>query len=276
MNYSKNYKRPTRRLKVGESVLDAAKVTDTAPVADLLDAFVEAHAAYKQEQDTVDEADARRRLLTREVAKVEKELDEAIGELDYALMVDRLPRPNPFSAFGAPSPSAIRDLPAEQKARVVLALVADVHGHGGLSTESLAVAAKAEQAANAVLSAVEPLGKAQATLRTNRNRRNRVGRTWDVALRNLRSTARVMASVHDTDLYADLFADAPTTSGSASTGKSSSGVAEAVSAEAVTTESEVAPASPVTTADEAAAPEEKAGAAESGGAASDDDRAEAA
>lgn len=206
MNSSRNIHRPTRRQSVGNAILEAASVVDTTAVARRLEAFTSAHVAYDAAQNAVVEATERVGAIRAGIAKGADPIDAAVDNLVIALIVDRRPRPNPLSHYGAPRQSAIAHMASVPKARTVLALVAGLEADDTLSAASRKATAAARVAAETVVEAARPLGPAETALRQARLARDGLGRNWDQALVNLKSDARIASNEGHDDLYTLLFA----------------------------------------------------------------------
>lgn len=220
--------RPSRRQQVGNAVLHAASVVETRAVAKRLAAFTEAHAVYEEAQTAVDAAQAQRRDVRRNMADSSTALEHAIDELAFALVVDRRPRMNPFSAYDVPSPSALKESSLADRLRAAPAVVAAVVADETLSDSSHKAAEALGLQVDALAAATEPLASAEVTLRTARLTRDRVGREWDRALHNLKRDVRIAADEGAEDLYELLFGglDKRGSSGVTPSGVTPSGSAE--------------------------------------------------
>jgi hypothetical protein len=134
--------RPGTRLKLGASVLAAARAVDTRPVRESLRRFEQAHRRYVEAQRKVDAA--------------QSALDGAKGN----------PRKNPFKAFGAPSPSTIGRLAAADGVQAIERLVAAVVHRHGAAENGVEGAQSALGAARAVARALEAVAKRQTASAT--------------------------------------------------------------------------------------------------------------
>jgi hypothetical protein len=193
------------RLKIGAAVLAAAEVVDTHLVADRLRAFDEAHSAYLDAAHKIDAADARLETEKRGLEEVGAAHDAAVEQLAVSLVNAGQPRINPFAAFDADTPGAIKRMPPDEAARAVRSLLGTLSRHGGLSAATLAAGAAVEQATQHVEAALVPFQARQDESRAARRMADVVGRRYDLALRALRHAARAAAADGAADLYDTLF-----------------------------------------------------------------------
>ncbi len=131
---------PGTRIAAGDSVLEAAKSTDTKAVAGRLAGFEKVHASYSAADTVVKKASEALQKQQAKVAEADVTQDEAVLDLANALPGDGLPRLNPFKPFGAPAPTKLQGLGYADEAKAVLALETAVLKHKNLSKGSIAAA----------------------------------------------------------------------------------------------------------------------------------------
>ena len=197
--------RPGMRLKLGASVLAAARAVDTRTVRKGLRRFEQAHRSYVDAQRKVDAAQAALDAAWARVLKLRAVQNDAVETLARALCVNGYPRKNPFIPFGAPSPSTIGRLASADGAEAVARLVAAVLRRRGVSKETVQAAQSALAAARAVEQALGSIATLEDGVRGARTTRDALGRLWDLANKALRSRARAAADDGAPDLYATLF-----------------------------------------------------------------------
>lgn len=200
---------PGQRLAAGDDVLRAAKLTHTKPVAGKLAAFRAAHKAYGAADGKVKAALAVVAKQQRLLGKRDGEQDELIDPLASRLAGDGFPRTNPFKAFGAPAPSALKDVEATVEATagadVVLTLCAKIAQHASTSKGTRATAKKLAAAAKGVIAAEKPLEKLGAKVTQAMADRDALARPWEKSFRVLQRSARAAEDDGAPDLYEALF-----------------------------------------------------------------------
>ena len=198
---------PGMRLRLGASVLSAARLVDTRLVKERLGRFEEMHRTYAAAQRKADAVEEELAAVQARVAACDAVQDQAVEALAAALAGEGHARRNPFETFGAPSPSVIMRLPFTEEPAAVRQLVAAIEGSRTVSVSkaTLAAAHAADKAARAVEETVGPLAKLEDAVRHARRTRDSVVPGWESALAALRRGARVAADEGATDLYARLF-----------------------------------------------------------------------
>ena len=116
---------PGLRLRIGASVLSAARVADTRLVKRRLTRFAREHRRYVAAQRKVSAMELRLRAARARLSQCDAMQDEAVETLARALVGDGHRRRNPFAAFGGPSPSKLSRLPFADEAEAVHHLVTD-------------------------------------------------------------------------------------------------------------------------------------------------------
>jgi hypothetical protein len=193
------------RLKLGVSVLAAARVLDTRLVKDRLRLFEQAHHDYVEAQRRVDAAQSAVDAARVRVLRLHAVQDHAVEDLARALTMDGYRRKNPFTRFGAASPSAIGRLAVADGVDTIELLVDAVLRTKGVSQRTLQAAQSALDAARAVAQALDAVAKLGNGSRDARTRRDAIGRRWDGSLMALRRRARAAGDEGAPDLYATLF-----------------------------------------------------------------------
>ena len=196
---------PASRVEVGNTVLEAAAASDTAPVKARLAAFEKAHRAYLAAQAQVTKADEAVRKCQAAVAESDVTQDEAVNALAGALAGDGLNRTNPFKAFGFDAPSKLVNYGYAREAKEARRLTATVRKKAGSSVATLRALQKLEKAADAVVKALEPLTKLEDARRAAISRRDAVGLTWETTFAALKRGARAAADDGATMLFTALF-----------------------------------------------------------------------
>lgn len=196
---------PGTRLQAGAAILAAARAVDTRLVKERLAAFEHAHRAYAEAQRKVDGAEGQLSAAQSRVGERDAVQDEAIETLARALVTDGQPRLNPFGAFGAPSPAALRRLPIAEETKAIHVLVAAVQRQKQVTKATLQAAQDLEKAVRATEQALAPLDKLEAAVRDLRQTRDAIGQTWENALAVLKRGARAASDDGAPQLYTTLF-----------------------------------------------------------------------
>jgi hypothetical protein len=204
---------PGNRLEAGASILAAARLTDTRLVKNRLAAFERAYRAYGAAQRKVDAAERRLATAQQRVGECDAAQDDAVEMLARALVGDGHPRAQPFAAFGAASPAAIKRLAPAAEAKALSALIAALQRNKAVSKPTLQAAREVERAVGAVTRAQAPIDKLTAALHDARRTRDAIGGTWDSALGALKRGARAAADDGAPQLYPSLFERPARTSG---------------------------------------------------------------
>jgi hypothetical protein len=196
---------PGTRIAAGDSVLEAAKSTDTKPVAGRLAGFTKAHTSYSAADAIVKKAGEALQKQQAKVAEADLAQDVAVADLAAALPLDGLPRLNPFKPFGALPPTKLQGLGYAEEAKAVLALETAVLKHKNLSKGSAAAAKAAGKAAlrvQAELKAIPKLEKARTDAMT---RRDALAQAWETAFAGVKRAARAAEDDGAKGLYGVLF-----------------------------------------------------------------------
>lgn len=202
MDLQKN-QRPTARIKTGTAIRTAAEVVDTKPVNTRLQAFLTAHTAYVEAQRKLEEAEA---LLRSEQVRLAAIEPGFVDGLARALIADGQALANPFAAFGAPSPAAIRSLPLFEKPQAFRDLAASVQRRTTPSPGVLAAVQMVEQLANQLDPTTGTIGSLRSEVAKARQVRDVLGQSWETTLAALRRGARAAADEGAPGLYSALFA----------------------------------------------------------------------
>ena len=117
---------PGLRLKIGASILSAARAIDTRPVKERLGRFEREHRRYVEAQQKVAAMELKLRAAQARLSQCDADRDEAVEGLACALVGDGHRIRNPFAAFGALSPSKLARLPFADEAEAVHRLVAAI------------------------------------------------------------------------------------------------------------------------------------------------------
>jgi hypothetical protein len=197
--------RPGMKLKLGASVLAAARALDTRLVKDGLARFQQAHRDYVDAQRKVDAAQSALDAARARVLGLHADQDDAVETLARRLYVDGYPRKNPFTAFAAPSASTIARMAVADGVEAIGRLVAAVLRRERIGKDTAQAAQSALAAARAVEQAVASVAKLQDSDREARATRDAIGRGWESALRALRLRAHAAADEGAPQLYATLF-----------------------------------------------------------------------
>jgi len=196
---------PGMRLRLGASLLAAARAIDTRLVKRRLERFERAHRGYAAAQRRVEVADAKLRASQRYVAECDAIQDEAVEALARALVGDGASRQNPFAAFGVPAPGTLVRLPFAEAAKAVHRLVATL-GRSETADKGTGEAARAaERAARVVEQALGPVETLGQTVRDARRMRDALVHDWHSALAALRRATRSAADDGAPLLHATLF-----------------------------------------------------------------------
>lgn len=196
---------PGTRIAAGDSVIEAAKSTETKAVAARLAAFAKAHTSYSVADAGVKKAGEALQKQQARVAEADVTQDGAVVDLAIALPADGLPRLNPFKPFGAPAPATLQGLGYAEEAKTVLALESAVLKHKNISKGSIAAAKAAGEAAlrvQAELQAIPKLEKARTDAMT---RRDALAQAWETAFASLKRAARAAEDDGAKGLYGALF-----------------------------------------------------------------------
>ena len=205
MAVKKAAKSPAMRLDMGAAILAAAQTNNTQSVKRRLDTFTAVHRRYASAQRKVEAIDERIQAAQDRLAAGDTAQDAAIEGLARALVADGQPRSNPFAAFGAGSPYAVKRLWASDQAKAIHHLVAKVLPHGGTSKATTEAAAAADKSARAVEAVLAQLGQLEQASRSARQRRDGINDTWDTALAGLKRGARAAVDDGAPGLYAAFF-----------------------------------------------------------------------
>jgi hypothetical protein len=198
-------KTPGSRTEVGDSILQAAKKTNTKIIAPRLTAFAKIHAAYLNADAEVKDASAALRAQQEKVADADVEQDAAIQGLAAALAGEGLPRANPFKPLGFPAPSAICVLGYAKQATEVQKLAAAVSKRQGAGKASRAAAKSANAAAKRVLAAIKPIARLEKARTDAMTRRDTLEQPWETALAALKRGARAAEDDGAKGLFHALF-----------------------------------------------------------------------
>lgn len=196
------------RLRLGNSVLTAAKSVNTRPVQARLDAFGRAQRSYAAAQERVDAAEAVLRAAQAKVAQRDREQDEAVELLVRVLVAEGQPRAKPFAGCGGPTPTALTRLSVAEEAQQIHALVTALQRNPGCSKATQQASEVAEKAARAVEKAMAPITALQAAVSQARQARDALAQTWKKALAGLKRGARTAVDDGAPYLYATLFGQA--------------------------------------------------------------------
>ena len=170
---------PAGRVRKGAAILAAAEVVNSRLIRKRVDAFADAHRTYTKAQRAVQAAEAELRASQAKLDARDREQDEAVEWLARALINEGWPRANPFAAYAMPASSAIRQLPLADEAKAIHALVIAVLQDQTVSTAVRRAAQAADAAAHKMEKELVPLDKLHASLRSARETRDAVGKTWD-------------------------------------------------------------------------------------------------
>lgn len=196
---------PGTRIAAGDSVLEAAKSTETKPVAGRLAEFKKVHASYSDADAVVKKAGEALQKQQARVAEADVTQDGAVLALADTLPLDGLPRLNPFKPFGAPAPTLLQGMGYADEAKAVLALESAVLKRKNLSKGSTAAAKAAGKAAlrvQAELKAIPKLEKARTDAMT---RRDALAQAWETAFAGVKRAARAAEDDGAKGLYGVLF-----------------------------------------------------------------------
>jgi hypothetical protein len=196
---------PAGRLQNGAAILAAAEGVDVSLVQKRLDAFASAHRAYTEAQSAIEAAEAKVRGRQAILTQRDAEQDEALQQLMGALIAEGRPKTNPFEPFGIQAPSAVKKFNFGEKAKTLHTLAATLHADTTVSKATHRAAQAAEQAAQRMEAELTPFDQLQGSLRTAREVREAVGKTWDNALKALKRGARAAADDGAPGLYNSLF-----------------------------------------------------------------------
>jgi hypothetical protein len=196
------------RLRLGSSVLTAARSVNTHPVQVRLEAFGRAQRSYAAAQERVDVAEAALRVAQAKVAQRDREQDEAVELLARALVAEGQSRAKPFAGCGGPTPAALMRLPVAEEARQIHALVTALQRNPGSSKATQQAAEVAEKMACAVEKALVPITALQAAVSQARQARDALAQTWEKALAGLKRAARAAVDDGEPYLYAMLLGQA--------------------------------------------------------------------
>jgi hypothetical protein len=196
---------PATRLEIGAVILAAAELAETTPVKARLATFAGVHRDYMGAQRKVEAVEAQIADLQAQVAKGDAEQDEAVEALARALVFEGQPRANPFATLGGVAPSLVKKMPFGEEAATIQQLVTAVQRSKTVSQATRDAAAAAAQAAQAMLTALEPADKLEAALLAARRRRDALGEKWDADLLLLKRGARFAADEGAPKLYGALF-----------------------------------------------------------------------
>jgi hypothetical protein len=193
------------RLKLGASVLAAARALDTRTIKDGLRRFEQAHRGYVDAQRKVDAAQSALDAARGRVLELRGVQNDAVEDLARALYLDGYGGKNPFTTFGAPPMSAIGRLAVADAAKVIELLVAAVLRAKGMSKKTVDAAQSALEASHAVEQAFDSVTTFEDGIRDARATRDAIGRLWDSAIGALRRRACAAADEGAPDLYPTLF-----------------------------------------------------------------------
>jgi len=196
---------PTMRLNRGESVLSAAKVTDTRLVAARLARFERAHRRYVAAHRKVAAVERKLRDVRAHLSRCDQAQGRSIELVACALVHDGHRRQNPFVLFRVPSPSRFIRLPVAQEARTVHRLVDALRQSKQVGDGTLQAARAAEQAARAVESAISDVANVEDRLRSARTVRDALKHDWHSTYAALARGAQAAADDGAPRLHASLF-----------------------------------------------------------------------
>ncbi len=205
MKTKENTLHPAGRLRTGAAVLAAAEVVNTRLIRKRVETFTEAHRSYAKAQRAAQAAEAELRDCQGRLVARDREQDDAVEWLARALINEGWPRANPFAPYAMPASSAIRKLPYAEEAKAIHALVAAVQRDRTVGTAVRRAADAAAGAAQNTERELAPWDKLSAAVRSARETRDAVGRTWDLALAALKRAARAAADDGASELYVKLF-----------------------------------------------------------------------
>jgi hypothetical protein len=205
MAYKSQGMTPGMRIKLGASVLAAARAVDTKLVEARLTAFERAHRGYVSAQRRVGTAESHLRAAQVWLAACDRLQDDAVETVARALVADGKPRGNPFEELGVPAPGTLKQLPIAEEAQAVHALVAGVLRLTEASAATREAANEADTAARTAEEALAPMAKLQDDVRDARRMRDALARDWDAALAALRRGCRSAADEGAPHLYGALF-----------------------------------------------------------------------
>jgi len=196
---------PGTRIAAGDSVLEAAKSTDTKPVAGRLAGFAKAHGAYSAADAVVKKTSDALQKQQVKVAEADVTQDEALVELANALPLDGLPRLNPFKPFGAPPPTKLQGMGYAEEAKAVLALETAVLKRKNLSKGSIDAVKAAGKAALRVQAELLPIPKLTKARVDAMTRRDALAQAWETAFAGVKRAARAAEDDGAKGLYGVLF-----------------------------------------------------------------------
>jgi hypothetical protein len=199
------------RLRIGASILSAARAVDTRFVKERLARFEREHQRYAGAQRNVAAIERQLRAARFRLSGCDAVQDDAVEALARALVADGQRRRNPFAAFGALSPSKLSRLPFADEAKAVHRLVTAIRCSKPISKETSKAAQRADKAARAVERAMIPVQNLQASIRDARRMRDAIARGWESAFAGLRRGARAAADDGAPQLHAKLFPPASRT-----------------------------------------------------------------
>ena len=200
---------PGTRLRLGASVLAAARAVDTSAVKARLRRFEQAHRSYVSAQRKVDTAESQLRATRVRLAELDAIQDDAVEQLAVSLCTDGPPRGNPFAAFDVPAPGTLTRLPFPEAGEAVHHLIAAVLRSKSISEKTTQTAQAADKAAHALEQALAPVEKLQDSVRDARRTRDAVGQTWESALVGLCRDTLTAADEGAPHLHATLFPPVP-------------------------------------------------------------------
>jgi hypothetical protein len=163
------------------------------------------HRRYVAVQSKVDAIDTQIRVAQARVAANDATQEAAVEGLARALIFGGQDRRNPFAAFGADSPFALKKLAPGNTAKALHQLVAAVERQRPTTAATSDASQAAEKAARAVEAALGTLDELQQVSRRARQQRDAIGDTWDNGLAALKRGARAAVDDGAPGLYAALF-----------------------------------------------------------------------
>jgi hypothetical protein len=193
------------RIAAGDSVLEASKSVDMAPVTRRLAAFKKVHQAYSDADAAVKKATEALQAQQARVGEADVTQDDAVDHLAAGLAGDGLPRMNPFKPFGAPAPAALQKMGYGDEARALTALAGAVPKRRGLSDGTIAAAKAAAKAAAAVEAELGKLPKLEKARTAAMSRRDAFAQAWETAFAGLKRGARAAEDEGAKGLHAALF-----------------------------------------------------------------------
>jgi hypothetical protein len=177
------------RLGLGSALIEAARNTDTGPIASAVRRFSAAHRVHARAQKVVDRAEIALGKQQRKLGAADIAQDRCVDELAQACVGAGAKLTRPFGDLTKQSPSEIKRLGYVTEAEVCQKLVTAI-ARNSARPAVLAASRRLARAAQAVIDANEPITLLKRAVTDAAGSREAVAQEWETSYEGVRQGAQ--------------------------------------------------------------------------------------